>query len=289
MHGDSARQAWVRERLVALDQDLPEPPARPDRAGVGFDGTGASVAAARWAGALADAVDLIAAVPPDPSKGLGPIERGEAEQWAEGVRARLPEALRSLTGTVEDVPMELHKVQAPPAEALETTASDLGDGLLVLGTDPKGKLDRLLINSVSEERLHQATEPTLVVRGPPQPGPVLVGLGIDPGSPLAAAWGLTLARELDRSLVLLHATDDPASRTAFESDHEADIARLAEPTPARALLHAAEETGAALVVVGHDPRRAFGGTGIELLRDAPCSVFIARPPIDPSRGPPTPP
>lgn len=277
MPGEPDRLAWLEERLATLDRSLPTPPDLPDAVAVGFDGTAPSVNAARWGGRLADTVHLITALPEDPSHGLGPIERQQAEHWAEGVRARLPDALRALSSEMAEVRMELHEVEDRPEPGLEAQATRLGASVLAIGTDEKGTLDRLVMGSVGETMLHSAREPTLLARGPPKPGPIIVGLGTDPGSPWAAAWGYRLAEHLDRDLVLVHAAREPSARPGFTGRVGTDQAVVDEPPAVQALVEQAKARQAALVVVGHDPRRRFGSTAVGVLRQAPCTVFIARP------------
>lgn len=278
MPGEPSRRDWVASRLAELGQPLPELPPRPERIAVGFDGSARSVNAARWAGALSDTVDLVASLPPDPSHGLGPIEREEAEQWGEGVRARLPEAIRQLTREMQGVRLELHEVDAAPEAGLRSEAQRLGAELLAVGTERKGALDRMVLGSVSETMLLEIEAPTLLARGGPSEGPIVVGVGTGPSTPWAAAWGLRLAEALDRDLVLVHATAEIPAHAGFRGQRGEDAARLEEEPAKDALVGVARTTEAALIVVGHRPDREIGTTAVQVLRSAPCSVLVARPP-----------
>src|SRR5215207_6837721 len=58
-----------------------------------------------------------------------------------------------------------HLRMGPPADEIIELSEELGSGLIVMGSRGLGPVERLSMGSVSEEVVHYATCPVLVVRG----------------------------------------------------------------------------------------------------------------------------
>ena len=104
-----------------------------------------------------------------------------------------------------------HLRQGDPASEISALAGELGAGLLVIGSRGLGRVQRLVMGSVSEGVVHQATCPVLVTRGGAGDWPpvrIIVG---DDGSAAAGRAGL-LAAQLGRlygaGLVLARASPE---------------------------------------------------------------------------------
>ncbi|MBX6764556.1 MAG: universal stress protein [Rubrobacteraceae bacterium] len=110
----------------------------------------------------------------------------EANEVLERAAAAVEKAGGGVAGT--------HLVQGSPVGGILEICGELGPDLLVMGSRGLGAFGRLALGSVSEEVIHQAPCPVLVVRGgegawPPQR--VVVG---DDGSDAAAMAGELAAR-----------------------------------------------------------------------------------------------
>jgi len=63
----------------------------------------------------------------------------------------------------DDVPSTPEVLSGVPAEAVTHRAAELGADLIVVGSHRRGRLDRLLVGSVSEGIVRRATSPVIVV------------------------------------------------------------------------------------------------------------------------------
>jgi nucleotide-binding universal stress UspA family protein len=111
--------------------------------------------------------------------------------YEKGARVVLEEQLR-VVAEVGEIPVEPHLVAGRPADAVLGLAEELGAGLIGVGS--RGRLPRLLLGSVSEEVVHRATCPVLVVRGGQEawpPDSIVLG---DDGSLESAEAGELAAR-----------------------------------------------------------------------------------------------
>jgi nucleotide-binding universal stress UspA family protein len=90
-----------------------------------------------------------------------------------------------------------------PAKALLGEAE--GADLLVLGARGVGGFRGLLLGSVSQQCLHHAKVPTVVVRNEAPGQGVVVGVDGSPGSRTALRWAVDEARRRNASLTVVHA------------------------------------------------------------------------------------
>jgi len=68
----------------------------------------------------------------------------------------------------EDVPFRAELVFGQPVPVIRARAEEGGHDLLVMGTQGRGGLPRLLLGSVAEELVRSAPCPVLTVRAPPE-------------------------------------------------------------------------------------------------------------------------
>jgi nucleotide-binding universal stress UspA family protein len=146
------------------------PAPHPQRIVVGVDGSPVSRAALRWAvdqarltGATVDAV-IAWQIPESMSR----------QEWAPllvdeprlGVLAEteLTEAISEVAGQEPDVTINPVVVRGWPAEVLLTAAE--GADLLVVGSRGRGGFTSALLGSVSQNCVHHATCPVLIIRTP---------------------------------------------------------------------------------------------------------------------------
>lgn len=232
--------------------------------------------------------------------------------------------------TLEDAEARLHEWLSPvraaglacdvmavdgnmPATRIVEVAGQIGADLIVLGTHGRSGFQRLLLGSVTERVVRTARCPVVTV---PPPSVVTSTLpfkrilcGIDFSDPSMAAFrvALSVARESDSALTLLHVLEFPsgeptdatlpfdmgAYRAAVQADSTRRMMDLitedvrAWCTPATKVVHgrpyeqileAAEEMSADLIVLGVHGRNAldlmlFGSTTNQVIRRATCPVL----------------
>jgi nucleotide-binding universal stress UspA family protein len=218
-------------------------------------------------------------------------EREGGERVAEGVE------LGSGAGLVCSARV-LH--DATPWRALRAAADDLGTDVLVCGTRGEGPLDRALLGSTAASLLHHADRPLLIVPAAESEldGPVLAGYDESEGARVALrfaaahlpsrrlvvahAWRSPVRHSL-RGRALAHsgvemfedyasAVDEIWSEIAMEAAdagtaYARELGLDAEPVapesrggPSHALIDAAREVGAAVVLAGSRGRGAIAST-----------------------------
>jgi nucleotide-binding universal stress UspA family protein len=229
------------------------------------------------------------------------------EQQSEQVLADqlVPLQRAGLHGVVE------HLCQGRPAEQIVQLGAAIPADLIVIGSRGLGPVRRLVLGSVSEGVVHEATCPVLVLRGGPDDWPphrLIIG---DDGSPTASR-AATLAAQLGQffhshAVLVRTAPDLPRApyQTAAERQQQRDTAlqeaeaalalqaqrltpllgrapavRVALDDPARVLIATAEESDApALIAVGshgYGPFRRYrlGSVSTAVLRAASCPVLV---------------
>lgn len=209
--------------------------------------------------------------------------------------------------------------EGDPVKEIVAHASRMPADLLVLGTHGRSGFERLSLGSVAEKVLRKVPCPVLTV--PPTREPAVTGgllfktilcsLDFSPSSIRALEYAVSLAKEADARLVLLHVvewsvddalagemahfsvsdynrrmTDDASARLKAMLPVEArDWCRPTEiVTNGRAhreILRVAAETGASVIVMGVQGRGAvdlmvFGSTTYHVIRAAPCPVLTLR-------------
>jgi nucleotide-binding universal stress UspA family protein len=298
-----------------------EHPARPEIV-VGVDGSESALHATRWAAREAESRNLplrlvhVCEPPvishPTTMAGQGTYLGALRDQGRHWVR----EAVAAAGSVAPTVPVaEVVRVGGAAAVMVEES---LGARLTVLGSRGLGGLPDMTAGSVAVAVAEHGHTPVVVVRGrtledpPPAGGPVLVGVDGSPASEAAVEFAFDLASFRGTELVALHSWSEVSFDTvwtmlAFESDwhavadeeHRLLNERMAgwqekypdvpvhrvvvRDQPVRALLKAAERTGAQLIVLG---TRGLGGdltgmgmgsTSRALLYQSECPVAVVRP------------
>lgn len=200
-----------------------------------------------------------------------------------------------------------------PADVILNLSEQIGTELIVMGSRGHGTFRRIALGSVSEEVVHHASCPVLVVRGGERTWPpdrIVVG---DDGSEDARRAGdlaMGLARLLGVPTMLVRAHQEPPAPTELPSDQlelyermveesfERDVqalekrakeiegtmgvrseAKVSSGNAAVVLDKAAEETESTLIVVGSRGfgavrRMALGSVSTKILRAAKGPVLI---------------
>lgn len=269
--------------MATLGHELDALPPRPEKAVVGFDGSGRSLMAASWAGLIAQEIHVAIAVSESGAQ-TGPITRTEALDWGAGVRATIDNAQPELVDRLADRRVVEHELEEGPAPAVMEVARRVQAELILVGRKPTGWLDRTARGSVSEALLNEARQTVLIAGEEPDEatGPILVGVGPDTGSLLAAAWGAGLAAWLDRDLILTHADLEGDLAETWESQGSRTESVVAGRPARKGILDLAEEREVGLIVVGHGPGAGWlGDTALAVARGAGCGVVVARPWVQP--------
>ncbi len=198
------------------------------------------------------------------------------------------------------VTMETRVVEASPVTGVLGTASDIGAGMIVLGTHGRSGLNRLLLGSVAENILRQSRIPVLSVRqqawgvpGRPAVTRILCPVNYTPVAMAALDCAADLARRVGAELVVVTAPDEgvdggPAlpSRAdevcaALPTDvqqHCAFRAVVRHGAAAEQIVQAAVDEACDLVVIGAQHRRlleatTLGTTSVRVMRHAPVPVL----------------
>lgn len=187
-----------------------------------------------------------------------------------------------------------------PADAIRRAAARSPFDLIVMGTHGRSGINRLMLGSVTEHVLREASIPVLAVRGDVQALEVkhiLCPVNDSSIALQALRTAAALAKCFGAALTVLHVRE-PGARDSIEElcSWIPDSARagctireiLAEGDVAREVIARASEMEAGLVVLGARHRRFFdttviGANTIRMLRHAPCPVLaVFPPPGDPS-------
>ena len=207
-------------------------------------------------------------------------------------------------------------VTAPsPEEGILDYAERVDADLVVMGTKGRGGLDRLVMGSVAEAVVRQASCPVLTVgptaeHAPARARRILVPTDFSDGSYVALAHALRLARLHRAEVALVHVVEAHAETGlgievigwGENAPHRVDEARAAlreliddvgvpeVPVeyyaliglPAPGVLGTAERLGADLVVMGTHGRTGvrrllMGSVAEKVVQFAPCPVFVVKP------------
>jgi nucleotide-binding universal stress UspA family protein len=138
--------------------------ARPFKILVAFDDTPASWAAVREASNIArrlgGTLTIVHAAQPRLSSFDGPVVTKRALEIARGdAECLLAEAQQTVDN---NVPTTTEVLSGDPADAVVRRAAELGTDLIVVGSQRRGGLERLMFGSVSEAIVRRATAPVLL-------------------------------------------------------------------------------------------------------------------------------
>lgn len=226
------------------------------------------------------------------------------------VRTALGEQLATcLPGAKAEIFIERGSGYAGIVRRAEAWAADV----VVVGSHGRTGLPRLLLGSVAEQVVRHAHCPVLVARATTTRGVVLAATDLsDPSMPAISA-AAEEARRRKARLVVVHAVAfgsievtleeivrditrrgpggniDAQIRSNVEADLQRALAkcgaegetRVVDGVPAAAIVRAADELGAELIVVGTRGRTglarvALGSTADRIVRAAACSVLAVR-------------
>jgi nucleotide-binding universal stress UspA family protein len=220
----------------------------------------------------------------------------------------------SAAGGHVGVPLEVLVESGPPAKQILARAKSLAADLIVIGTHGHGGFQHLVLGSVTEKVLRLATCPVLTV--PPRARAtstlpfkrILCPIDFSESSVSALAFALSLAREGDADLTLLHVlewpdvlpTNRPVPTLEYRQVAQRDVTtklaqlipdadrewchpttRLGEGKAYREILELATEERADLIVMGVHGRNPldlmlFGSTTNQVVRRATCPVLTLR-------------
>ena len=230
----------------------------------------------------------------------------------------LEEVRRFTQPVAGSAPVEIVVRDGPPVYEIIAQAAQMPADLLVMGTHGRGGFERLFLGSVTEKVLRKVACPTLTVP-PNETVPtdavtfrmILCPVDFSPPSTRALEYALSLAREADARLMVLHVLESYVDAVKlsevsqftvpeFEQHRKDDaLERLRALIPAdarewctpeevvitgkphREIVRVASDAGADLIVMGVHGRGAvdlmvFGSTTNQLLREAKCPILTLR-------------
>jgi nucleotide-binding universal stress UspA family protein len=234
---------------------------------------------------------------------LGTVHRKQAAEILQESAARC-EAL--------GVQAEPILVDDNPSDGLARIAEDMAADLLVVGTHGRTGLKRFLLGSVAERAVRLAPVHALVARGEIADGHgyqrILVASDFSPASRAALAMALSIA-PAGATVEVVHCWQTPVAPTGMPAEPMREELERAvaesggrlvaqtgtaegrprirflsvESSAAEGIRHRAEEEGADLIVTGSHGRRGvrrwlLGSVTETIIRHAPCSVMVVRPP-----------
>ncbi len=235
--------------------------------------------------------------------------RAELEARA---RSALEERVRAVISGEFEVFVEHGSDYAEIIRRAEAWSADL----LVIGSQGRSGLSRLVLGSVAERVVRYAHCPVLIVRHPGAQGSVLVATDLSDLAEPCIIAGAAEAQRTGSALQVLHAFDlseaawdagvgnllgatallpppevQREMREALSTTLRQTVARaganaevlVLEGPPASAVVRHASEVGARLLVVGTHGRTglarvALGSVADRIMRSAECSVLVVRQP-----------
>ncbi|MEW6749642.1 MAG: universal stress protein [Candidatus Latescibacterota bacterium] len=254
---------------------------------------------ARRYGARLSAVYAEMFLPPPyfTQRAIGPLAQ-VLEVQKEAARDQLAHTVTEALG--EGVSVDARLVEAPPVEGILRTAEREQAGLVVMGTHGRSGLNRLLLGSVAERVVRQATVPVLTVRGPVGAGAggpvrlarILCPYNYTPVAREALRYAVDLAQRGGGELVLATSLEEGGSEEEARRHRE----RLCADVPAgvqsrcalrpvvrrgpaaEEVLRLAAEEAPDLIVIGAQHRplletTVIGTTSVRVMRHAPCPVL----------------
>ena len=170
---------------------------------VGVDGSAQALAAARWVVQLPlssahEVVVASVAAPPVFIGAWGYVHTGSSARLLDmawkAAQHSARRAAEQAVGEFTGLPCPVHVVirEGHPIEALRRVVEELGADLLVVGPHGRGRLESILLGSVSQSLLHVMPTSILVAREPAR-APERILLAVD-GSPHSLAAARFLAR-----------------------------------------------------------------------------------------------
>jgi nucleotide-binding universal stress UspA family protein len=217
------------------------------------------------------------------------------------------------------VSLEIVIAEGVPSTQIVRHAEEMLADLLAMGTHGHGGFERLFLGSVTEKVIRSVRCPVLTVpppAGPPVPDralfkTILCPLDFSNSSLRAAEYALSIAKEADAQLILLHVIDSFLEERLDSADVQLDSGayrsvleeramsrlravvpeeartwckpdeRIVYGKPHREILRVASESSAEAIFMGvHGrgviDRMLFGSTTHHVIREAPCPVLTLR-------------
>jgi nucleotide-binding universal stress UspA family protein len=157
--------------------------------------------------------------------GLDPIDYAEVESVPGSVLRKMPEEAREVLDQMgadllrDGIFSHSEIRQGTVAQMLVDVARQYDAGLIVVGTEGKAGAGPVLVGTIAEQLVRQATCPVLAVAadwnaGPNRPtpgGPIMLAMERNEATKNAAETAFSLAEKFQRTLVVVHA------RTAAEA------------------------------------------------------------------------
>lgn len=286
-----------------------------DRSDISLRALTIATGLAKWYDARLRVIEVIGL--PEPSFGPAPMAvYGLTQDVRRGVADELERFTDPAREAGVDVRVSVEEgdvVNGILAEADAVTAD-----LVVLGTHGRRGVERLTLGSVAEKVLRRARCPVLTVPPAPRvlpPGEalfkrILCAVDFSDASLKGLEFALSLAKEADARIAIVHVIDWPADRTiptelaetvsGIRTDWEARLRQqlhalvplsacdwctpeelLVVGRPADEILRLAREREEEAIVLGVHGRGAidlalFGSTTHRVVREAPCPVFTIR-------------
>ncbi len=212
---------------------------------VGVDGSEESRTALRWAleEAAVRAAELDVVHAWDVPFAFVPLTINPTDQFAfdtleKAVSGLVDTEVSAATASAAALPPSIDKIVVRDSAASALLEIAKGADLLVIGSRGRGGFSGLLLGSVSNQCIHHAVCPVVVVRGTadaPLPSPILVGVDGSDCADAALRWAIADAAPKRRPVVALAAwswLDQPGE---FDPGYGAkDVQLMAEAAVARA-------------------------------------------------------
>ena len=161
--------------------------------------------------------------------------------------------------------------------------------LVVVGAHSHARVTGIVLGEIATQLVHRCAVPVLVARERPMASGVVAATRAWPGDRPAVTAGTHIAARLGAELTVVHVLERDNGERRAELHAELANARalLGRPVDyyqqsgpaARAIVEAAQDDGAGLVVVGSDHRgglSALASVSERVAHLAPCSVLVMR-------------
>ena len=159
-----------------------------------------------------------------------PQRTGSAD-YAESLKAGIRRVVAAAVGDTElDAPVEVHVTAGSPAHVLQEKATEVGAGLIVVGSTNRGKLGRIATSTTADRVLDGAPCPVVIApRGFKCARPTTRKVGVafvdTAGGWSALSAGAAIARSTDAQLIAYTVTD--ADTHAGDRARAEDVVRRA--------------------------------------------------------------
>jgi nucleotide-binding universal stress UspA family protein len=227
---------------------------------------------------------------------------------------RLDRVLGSVAGS--GLKLQLRLEEGRPASRILEVATEEAADLMVVGTHGRTGIERLVLGSVADRMVRQASCPVLTVRSAAVGGPrgairrICYATDFSPTARTAWPWVVALASAAHAEVDLVHATFEPVPDRHLTADALGQMARflrdqgrveaerflerstlprervhvrLSPGVPGEQIVRRAQEHGADLIVMGTHGwsgviRWMLGSVAHHVIQTAPCPVLTIGPP-----------